>query len=112
MSDSKGAGPGQTFRVETKRMEEAAPYVESQPVGEIVVDGLANVMLAGGLLRLTLFVERADVASGGAQTRPVVCRLALTPTAAHGLSVTIRAVLDNMVAAGVIPVPPPIEQSE
>jgi hypothetical protein len=114
MSGNPGAGPAQTFKLETKEVApgEPAPFVESEPVGEIVVDGLANAMLAGGLLRLAMFVDRADVVTGR-QTRPIVCRLALTPEAAQNLSAVIKATLDKMVSDRKIPAlpPPPVAEA-
>jgi len=86
------------------------PYSEPVVVQEVLVDGLANGQAANGILRLTFFVERADVGSSGKPGRPVVARLAMTSVAAAGLSATIAALLQTMVDQNAIPALPEVVQ--
>ena len=68
------------------------------PVTEVVVDGIANAAVINGLLRLALYVERPDMTDEGRATRPIVCRLVMTPAGAALISRILRSLLDDMVA--------------
>lgn len=80
---------------------EIIPYSELTPVQEILTDGLAGVQIANGLVRLMFYVERAQAAGIGAPIRPLVARLAMTPTATVAVSAALSQVISQLTESGV-----------
>lgn len=89
--------------VNLKQLDTAADpiIIEPDSVQEILVDGILNIAVTNGTIRLGLFAERTDFSANSIR-RVLVARVVMSTETASAISDSLKFVLQRMVDDGVI----------